>query len=287
MILKKLLAEPLLHFFLLGALLFVIYGWLNTEEAGAQEEIIITTSMLDQMEETFQRAWQRPPTAQELDGLIEGRVREEILYRQGVAVGFDQDDPVIRRRVAQKMTFVADGLVPETPTDEQLKTWLEKNPEQYGLPPRFTFAQVYINPEKHVADLDEVLADTFAALRGPAVTRDDAVDDRRPVGDSIMLPGEVALAAPREIERIFGLEFAAAIAQLEVGSWQGPVVSGYGLHFVRLQDMVPGRAATLDDVRDEVQRDFLDDQAAQISESFYEAIRERYTVRVAQRDSGN
>ncbi len=279
MTLKKLLAEPLLHFFLIGALLFVLYGWLNAQEAGGQEEIVITTSMLDQMEETFQRTWQRPPTAEELDGLIDGWVREEILYRQGVAVGFDQDDPVIRRRVAQKMTFVADGLAPETPTDEQLGAWLENNAEQYDLPPRFTFEQVYINPEKHLADLDKVLADTFAALRGRAK------DDTELLGDSIMLPGEVASAAPRDIERVFGLEFAAAIAELEVGSWQGPVVSGYGLHFVRLQDVIPGREARLDDVRDEVQRDFLDDQAAQISDSFYAAMRERYTVRVAQRDS--
>lgn len=285
MTLKKLFAEPLLHFFLIGALLFVIYGWLNTEEAGGQEEIVITAPMLDQMEETFLRTWQRPPTAQELEALIDGRVREEILYRQGMAIGFDQDDPVIRRRVAQKMTFVADGIVPEKPTDEALAAWLEANAEQYGLPPRFTFEQVYINPGKHTANLDAHLAEVFAALSDG--TDPDAVDTTESIGDSIMLPGEVASAAPRDIERTFGLEFAAAVAQLEVGSWQGPVVSGYGLHFVRLQEVVPGRLAQLDDVRAEVERDFLDDQASQISESFVDALRERYTVRIAQRDSDN
>lgn len=281
MTLKKLLAEPLLHFFLIGALLFVLYGWLNEDEVDGPREIVVTSAVMDQLDETFQRTWNRPPTEQEMESLVDGWVREEILYRQGVAMGFDQGDPVIRRRVAQKMNFVADGLAPEAPSDETLNAWLEENSDAYDVPPRFTFEQIYINPAKHAGDLDAYLANTLNVLQGAA----DPGNDVNGPGDSIMLPAEVAAATPRDIERVFGLEFAAAVAGLDPGRWQGPVVSGYGLHFVRLQEVLPGRAPRLDEVRDEVERDFLDDQASQISESFYEALRGRYTVRIEAADS--
>lgn len=273
----KLLTEPLLHFFLIGALLFVLYGRLNDNDTGGAEEIIISAAVQDQIDETFQRTWQRPPTNQEMDTLIEGWVREEILYRQGVAIGFDQGDPVIRRRVAQKMNFVADGMVPESPSDEALNAWLEENRDDYEVAPRFTFEQIYINPDKHADDLDAYLASTLEALPGNA--------EWSGLGDSIMLPAEATAATPRDIERVFGLEFAAAVAGLDAGSWQGPVVSGYGLHFVRVQEVQPGRAPLLEEVRAELERDFLDDQASQISDSFYQALRDRYTVRIETRDS--
>ena len=275
---KKLLMEPLLHFFLVGGVLFALYGWLNENEAGDVGEIVITTAMLEQIEATFERTWQRPPTEQEMEALIDGWGREEILYRQGVALGFDQGDPAIRRRVAQKMTFVADGLAPEAPTDDELNTWLEANADDYYLPPRYTFEQIYISPGKPADELAAYLAEIETALQDKA--------DPEALGDQIMLPGEVTASAPRDIERTFGLEFAASLADLEVGSWQGPVASGYGLHFVRLNAVIPGRAPSLDEVRPEVERDFLDEQASEISESFYQVLRERYTVRVEPQETG-
>ncbi len=278
---RRLLTEPLLHFFLIGALLFYLYGWLNDDETGDLGEIVVSAAVQEQLAATFQRTWQRAPTAQEMTSLVDGWVREEVLYRQGVAMGFDQGDPVIRRRVAQKVGFVADGLAPETPTDEELNAWLETRADAYQVPPRYSFEQVYINPEQHAGDLEAYLASTLAALQGAAGAGSGGL------GDSIMLPGEVAAATPRDIERVFGLEFAAAVAALSPGAWQGPVISGFGLHFVRVNDVLPGRRPGLDEVRAEVERDYLNEQAGEISDAFYEALRERYTVRVEPATSGS
>jgi hypothetical protein len=278
---RRLLTEPLLHFFLIGALLFYLYGWLNNDETGDLGEIVVSAAVQEQLAATFQRTWQRAPTAQEMTSLVDGWVREEVLYRQGVAMGFDQGDPVIRRRVAQKVSFVADGLAPETPTDEELNAWLETRTDAYQVPPRYSFEQVYINPGQHAGDLEAYLASTLAALQGAAGAGSGGL------GDSIMLPGEVAAATPRDIERVFGLEFAAAVAAQSPGAWQGPVISGFGLHFVRVNDVLPGRRPGLDEVRAEVERDYLDERAGEISDAFYEALRERYTVRVEPAISGS
>ena len=121
---RTLLSEPLTHFFVLGLLLFALYATVSDESGQSAEEIVVDRARIGSLVSSFKKTWQRPPTADELQGLVDAWVREEILYREGVAIGFDRDDPVVRRRVAQKMSFVADGMVPEAPDDAELEVWL-------------------------------------------------------------------------------------------------------------------------------------------------------------------
>lgn len=268
---KKLIQEPLLHFFALGGALFLLYAALNDDRTAADDEIVITGERLASITATFEKTWQRAPTEEELQGLLESWVREEILYREGLSIGFDQNDQVIRRRVAQKMSFVADGLVPDVPDDAALREYLEANRDDYRIPPIFTFSQLYIDPRRHAADLENVLASTGAALE------DDSGEV--PAGDSTLLPANLERASAREVERVFGKEFATALRDVEVGSWQGPLRSGYGLHFVKIIKHVAARDPELDDVRASVERDYLNAQSREMSEAFYQSLRERYTVR--------
>ena len=269
---KKLLKEPLAHFFMLGLLLFVLYAVVNNDSGRSAEEIVIDQARMSGLIVNFEKTWQRPPTAEEQQSLVDAWVREEVLYREGIAIGFDIGDPVIRRRVAQKMSFVADGVVPDSPEEAELETWLAANVEDYMVPAFFTLQQVYIDPQRHADDLDAFVNSILSSL--------DAGADARSLGDSTLLPAELMSSSSVELTRVFGSDFAAALAETPVGDWQGPIRSGYGLHFVKIAEHIATREPQLEEVRAAVERDLLSEQSQKINEAFYAALLERYTVRI-------
>lgn len=264
---SKVLKEPLLHFFVLGAGLFVLFASLNREAMESPDEVAVDRARVESLAAQFERTWQRAPTAEELRGLIDGWVREEILYREGVALGLDINDTIVRRRIAQKMEFIADGSVPGEPTDAQLEEWLQSNMDVYRIEPVYSFQQVYFDPSRHGADLRLRLS-TLEKATAP------------PEGDPTLLPGSLASARASEVERTFGSTFAAAIAELPIAEWGGPVESAYGLHMVKVDAKSPAREPTLAEARTAVERDWSAKQAEELNEAFYRAVRKRYTVRL-------
>jgi len=267
---RRLLREPLLHFAAIGALLFALYGWVDGGASAAPREIVVTQGQQENLRAQFARAWRRPPTAAELDGLVEQWVRDEIFYREGQALGLERDDPVVRRRIAQKLEFIADGQAPAPPGDAELQAWLDTHRDEYAIEPSYALRQLYFDPARRGARLD---ADIDAARAGLAAGK--AVE-----GDSTMLPTELQAAPAFEVERVFGSEFADALKALPPGEWAGPVRSGFGLHLVKIEQRVDGRAATLAEVRDAVERDWLRARSLQAKEDFYKKLRANYTVRI-------
>ncbi|MEB2345315.1 MAG: peptidyl-prolyl cis-trans isomerase [Deltaproteobacteria bacterium] len=267
----KLFREPLLHFLVLGALLFALYGGIGSGGAEPGGEIVVDAGRIASLEAQFERLWQRRPSAAERAGLVETFVREEVLYREGVALGLDRDDPVIRRRVGQKMGFLADGLAPEAPTDAELQAWLDAHPADYESEARTSLEQVFFDPSRHGAALDGELASAQAALAQGAAAR--------ALGDRTLLPAALERAPASEVERQFGRAFAAAVAELPAGAWE-PVRSGYGVHLVRVTAREGARRPALDAVRAEVARDLLHERAQEANEAFYQDLRARYTVRI-------
>lgn len=264
--------EPLLHFLVIGVLLFMVYGLVAGPAGPDKDEIVVDQARIASLVENFENTWRRVPTDAELQSLIDAWVREEILYREGVDAGFDQNDPVIRRRVAQKMSFIADGVVPDAPSDAELEAWLRDNIADYRVPAAYTLRQVYIDPQRHPDDLDNFIAATRAALLDG--------DNPETLGDSSMLLAAVDGASSRDVARIFGSVFVDGLANAEIGAWVGPLQSGYGLHFVFVDERVAERDPALDEVRTAVERDLLSARAEQLSETFYASLRERYTVRI-------
>jgi hypothetical protein len=178
---RSLTREPLLHVLLLGAALFVAYGWLNPGGVGAAGEIVVSEGRIRNLTESFARTWQRPPTAEELGGLVEDYIREEVLYREGVALGLDRDDTIIRRRLRQKLEFISeDEANAVEPTDADLADYLAKNADSYRVESQLSFTQVFLDPSKRGDQLD---ADAGALLD---VLRNRAVDPAT-LGDSLML----------------------------------------------------------------------------------------------------
>ena len=266
---RRILREPLLHFLLLGALLFGAYRWVDGEGARAPDQIVVPAERVRGLADQFQRTWLRPPTEPELDSLVQTFVREEVMYREGVARGLDRDDPIIRRRVQQKLEFLTDGSAPLTPTDAELQAWVDAHADLYSVPPRYTFRQIYFDPGRH-DDMKALIAQARANLEA----------GRPPGGDSMTLPEQLTEAATSDIERQFGVEFAHGLAALPVGSWQGPITSGFGVHLVQIQARGEVHTPKLADVRTEAERDWLHDRSQKSQEAFYQRLRKRYTVTI-------
>jgi PPIC-type PPIASE domain len=264
--------EPLLHFFVLGAGLFVLFAWLNRGAMVVPDEVVVDEAQINSLAAQFERVWQRPPTTDEIRDLVDGWIREEVLYREGVALGLDVNDSVVRRRIAQKMAFIADGAATMEPTDAELEEWLEAHPDKYRIEPVYSLQQVYFDPEKNDSGLPERLKKLGSTLDDEAVPPD---------GDATLLPARLESARASEMIRTFGADFAAALGELDIGDWRGPVSSAYGLHLIRVDAIVPARQPTLDEVRAAVERDWSAAQSEQMNDAFYQAVRARYTVRTA------
>jgi len=235
---KTVLREPLTHFLLLGALLFIWYDWSGGGTGPGSNRIVITSGLIDHLASGFQRTWQRPPTEDELKALIDDYVKEEIAYREAIGMGLDRDDTVIRRRLRQKLEFIVEDIVEAAPsTDADLQAWLDEHPDQYAVEPEVALRQVYVSTDRR-GDQAADEAQRLVGLLNAAGT--DA--DISTTGDSIMLPQEIDLSPRSFIERTFGDEFASRVVTLEPGRWHGPIASGYGLHVVLVREGDPARS---------------------------------------------
>lgn len=276
------LREPLLHFLLIGAALFILFRILNGGDTGAPRDIVISEARVEALAESFARTWLRPPTAEELRGLVDDYIAEEVYYREAIAMGLDRDDTVIRRRLRQKMEFISEDVAAAVePTDAELQAYLGQHAEKFVESPRLTFEQVFLSSERRgdaVRRDAERLLDQLVANRAPASPAE--------LGDPTLLPPGMEAVALHEIANTFGNEFATQLEEAPVGQWSGPVQSGFGLHLVRVGEWQPGTTPTLADVRPIVEREWQAERRQQTSMALLSELRSKYDVRVEGRYAG-
>lgn len=273
----RFLREPLLHFALLGAALFIVYGWVSEDEPGLDSpHIVIDAAEIERLVSAWEGTRQRPPTPDELRGLIDEQIREEIYYREALAMGLDRDDLIVRRRLRQKLEFLSEDVAAFVePTDEELEEYLAKNPEPFRVSDRYSLEHVFVNEEAGRDAAAERARSLLEKLRGAGPEL-----DARELGDRTLLPATFEDASERDLERQLGPVFVVGVAELPVGSWAGPVESGYGLHLVRVRDRTPGRMPQLSDIRATVEREWRSVRRREITEAFFQKLRERYEVTV-------
>lgn len=270
---RRILREPLLHFAMLGIGLFALYTIVSGDAPPASEDIVVDAARIAALAQNFERSWRRPLSAPELDGLVESYVRDEVLYREGLARGLDRDDSVVRNRVLLKMEVIGDAPELEI-SDAELQAWLEANADRYATPARYDLRQIYFDPVRRGSRLD---GDIGAALRGLEL---DPTLDPATFGDATLLPAELGDVTRTDVASQYGEEVAAALSNAPAGRWLGPVSSSYGVHLVRVDVREPPRAAMLADVRDAVERDLRSDRAQSSRDALYSRLRERYTIRI-------
>ena len=228
------------------------------------------------MLDSFTQTRQRPPTEDEWEGLIRDRVRQEVFYREALALDLDKDDLIIRRRLQQKMEFISDGAAAQAqPTDAELSAYLQAHPDSFRVDPRFTFRQVFLNPEKHGKNLARDAAQLLAELK-----EEGGKTDVSALGDSIMLDNHYDVLTAAEAGRLFGDKFATALGRLPLGQWQGPVESAYGMHLVFVNQHVGGRLPALAEVHDAVRREWEETHRTEANDKFYEELLKHYTVTI-------
>jgi hypothetical protein len=273
---RRSLDEPLVRFLLIGAALFLVFDWWNVTGSG---RIVITPGQVDAIEAGFARTWQRAPTADELKHLVDEHVREEIATREAMSAGLDRDDTIVRRRLRQKLEFLAEEVIEASPPAEaELQRWLDRHPELYRTEPTLTLRQVVLTPDRRGSSLDRDARTTLARLTaaGPDAPLDTLTDSR-------MLPTELETTTASDLARRFGQEFADACVAATPGRWTGPHRSGHGLHVVFVRAREAARVPSLAEVRLQVMRDVTTDRRKRSIEAMYDRLLARYQVVVAPR----
>jgi len=272
---SKWLREPLIHFLLLGALVFVAYDRLagRGSEPG---EIFISRGQQENLLNTFSRTWQRPPTPQEYQGLLQDYVRQEIAFRESQAMGLDEGDIVIRRRLRQKLELLAEDVASlAAPTGQELQAYLDEHPADFAVEPRLTLRHVYFSRDRRGAAAEQ---DALQLLQ--RISTDGPEGDFERFGDPLPLPSELRDVRESEVARLFGSMFTDGLQGLESGHWSGPVESGFGLHLVFIESREAGRVPELVEVRDAVQREWLSQRRQQAVDTLYERLAENYSVEI-------
>jgi hypothetical protein len=271
--LKRLLREPMLHFLGLALLIFAAYWYLNPGDVSSRQRIVVDAGKIEQLSALFGRTWQRPPTAEELAGLVDDYIKEEIYYREARALGLDADDTVIRRRLRLKMEFLNDADAEQlAPTDAELEAYLEAHREPFRIEPAVAFEQIFLSRDNHGPAMAADAATILEALRT------GAAGDPSQRGDTTMLPASVALTPHSGIAKDFGEAFADAVIGLPEGAWSGPVESTFGVHLVKVGAKTPARMPKLAEVRDEVLREWRNGKRKEVEARRLAEFHERYDI---------
>lgn len=275
----KLLREPLVHFLILGAAIFAAFSFMTRHKTDKPREIVISQGTLENIVTGFSRTWQRPPTEDELRGLVRDYIREEAAYREALAMGLDRDDTIVRRRLRQKLEFLSDDLASRSvPTDADLQQFLQSHSEQFHTETVLSFRHVYLNPQLHGPNLK---ADTARLLVG----LDSATVDPDSVGDPFLLETHFDRTPLSDVKKIFGEKFASALVAATPGQWKGPVESGLGLHLVLVLHRQDGQLPVLADIRDAVRREWLNAKRNEATDKFYEGLLQGYSIKVESREN--
>ncbi|WP_298447091.1 peptidyl-prolyl cis-trans isomerase [uncultured Marinobacter sp.] len=280
---RRLLREPLVHFFAAGALVFGVYWAQDEGEALVDEQQIeISENDVRQIVVAWLAQGRSPLTRDQLQSLIDQKINEEVLFREGSALGFDRNDEIIKRRVAQKMDFLAaDVAALQEPDKAELVEWFSDNIERFSPPPRSSFRHLYFSPDRRSGNARgdaEVALDTIAGK---------AIDSLKvaAIADPFFLRSNYSNVTPDLVLKEFGPTFAAEIFKLEPGGWRGPIQSGYGWHLVWLDSIEPARAPSFEEVETDVRSAWRETRYKEIKRTALEEMRSRYTVVVPALDT--
>jgi peptidyl-prolyl cis-trans isomerase C len=267
---KRYLRQPLLHFLIAGFALFVLYGGLHRSTVNQDpQRIEITPEVVQRIAISWLARWQRPASEQQLQGLIDEYVKEEILYREALKLGLDKDDTIIRRRLAQKMDFLAEDVASlREPAPGVLEAWYNQHQDQYAPPPLATFHHLFFALDKRGTDAQ---TQAQAALRG-------LTDKNSGEGDAFLFKSAYTEQSQDQVARVFGSKFALSLFKQTLGSWVGPVESGFGWHLVWVDALAKPPAPPFETVAQQVKSDWLSEQRRESKRTSFDALKARYEV---------
>lgn len=274
---KRLLHEPLIHFLLIGAALFAVFHYAQRGRTAApsSRQIQLSLDELAQVTVLFQSQWRRDPTAEEFSRMVEQKVQSEVLYREALSMGLDKNDEIVKRRMAQKMQFLAEDVAAaHEPTTTELKAWFARNTDKFAMPKRISFRHLYFSPDKRSTHAKDDAAKALAQLND----QPEGVKLPEASADPFMFQEYYRDRAPDYLGKEFGPQFALAVEKLQPGSWQGPIQSGFGWHLVFVDTAIPGRIPDFEEIESDVKTAWLAEQKELAWDKAYKEMRAKYTV---------
>ncbi|TDJ26063.1 MAG: hypothetical protein E2O60_01275 [Gammaproteobacteria bacterium] len=270
---QTLLREPLLHFLLIGAVLFFVFGQVG-DPVEVDNRIVVSQADLDILANDWLRRTGRPPSPQQVEQQLRQYIREQVLSREAVNLGLDRDDVIIRRRLAQKMQFLFDdlGQVPD-PTEAELIAFMSQHVERFTLPGTLSFRHIFLDPDSRGEAIQEQAQQMLSRLQ-----ESSAAVDTSELGDQTLLPDQLGNETRQQVSNLFGDQFAERVYALPVNRWSGPVISGYGLHLVYVHARTAPRVQPLAEVRESVIRQWRTAKQQELNDLFYQGIQQRYEI---------
>lgn len=270
-IIRQLLREPLVHFLAIGLALFVTFDAVRGNRG--HEQIVVDEAVVAGIERSYAAIWQRPPTAAELRALVDDWIREEVMYRVGIEMQLERNDPVVRRRIRQKVDVLAEeSQLSEPPTEAELSAWVAAYPERYARAPLLSFEQVVLQPRSGSSVPMPLVDGARAKLQSG---QDPAI-----ISESRLLPVLFSEMPADLIARDFGEKFVTSLCAAPIGAWHGPIHSAYGEHLVKVTAYIPGGLPALNEIRTRVARDIEQDRRLRAADAFYDQVRKRFDIRV-------
>lgn len=269
----RIVKEPLLHFILLGAMLYLASSYWMEQNVASERTVVVSNGQIRHLQTLFSKTWQRSPSNDELANVIQEYVLEQIAYREGLALGLEREDTVITRRIRQKLDFIAEesGVRVEV-SDALLRNYSAKHTNKFRLEPRLTLRQIYLDPQRHGDELSATAQNLLARL-----TVEPELDSDY-LGDQGLFKLRYQAQTPTELARIFGREFAEQATELKTDEWQGPVKSSFGIHLVRVEQKVAGRMPEFSSIRDKVLQEWENKRRDKAVQTYYANLLDRYQV---------
>jgi peptidyl-prolyl cis-trans isomerase C len=285
-VVNRIIRKPLVHFLLLGTVLYLLYGFISdkiVEAIDIERTITVTNGEIAMMEDSWQKQWNRPPTEEEREGLINAYIKEMVFYRVALEMGLDKNDVRVRRLLGQKLQFITNDLIkPEPPVDNELERYLKDNSERFTSPQRVTMTQIFFDPDKRE---NQTLVDAENAILILNKIDIGSVNASE-YGDRMMMQNYYPRKTESEIAKYFGSEFAKSVFELETNKWQGPILSGYGTHVVYLHDRQIPDTPNLNDIMEQVTWEWMNEKQQELNELYYKGLVDRFEIVIEKPETG-
>lgn len=274
----KWLKEPLFHFLVIGIGVFFLYEVTSTNKPQDEVKLIeVNKARANRMVTLWEKRWNRLPSKEEFNALVEQYINEEVLYREALAMGLDNNDPVVRRRMAQKVKFISNDIITiETPSEKVLQNYLDTHASRYQLEGSMSFQHIYFNPSKH----DSAMESEAKILLSKLLEKSNSIN-MKSLGDSFLHGTNFTDIKVFEINRLFGKDFTKELFEKPVGKWLGPLVSGYGLHLVKIDLKIPTKTASLKIAKSSVLEDWINDERKKFNNIFLSNLRKQYNIKIS------
>ncbi len=266
---RAMMREPLLHFLIGGLGLFLLFDLVSESTRSSDDEIFVSAGQIAHMQAIFRKTRQRPPSADEIRGLIDNFIVEEVLYREALSIGLDKDDTIIRRRLRQKMEFLLDDFTIVEPSDADLQQYLTNNPDRFRKDGLISFSQIYLNEYSGDKAVELLSGLQVGEIKNPSER-----------SESYLLPYHIEEASESVVSAQFGEKFMLQLFALDVGSWLGPVDSPFGIHLILIDKIVEGRIPELEEIRQRVAQEWLVDFREKAQQGILEQMRAQYSITI-------